>query len=136
MKFGEKCRQLRAQSGLTQEEVAQRAGIGRRTYLDYECKGTYPKKREVYAKLAEIFGVDVNYLLTEDDRFVAEAAARYGAQGARQAQKLVDEVTGLFAGGQVARQDKDEMMRAIQDAYWIAKERSSRFAPKKGRGGR
>ena len=64
---------------------------------------------------------------------VAQAAEKYGAKGAKQAQQLTEEVTGLFAGGDMAEEDMDLMMKAIQDAYWIAKEKNKKFTPKKYR---
>ena len=41
--------------------------------------------------------------------------------------------TGLFSGGELSQEDMDIMMKAIQDAYWIAKEKNQRFVPKKHR---
>ena len=46
---------------------------------------------------------------------------------------LVDELTGLFSGGQMAEEDMDELMLAIQKAYIIAKEDSRKYTPKKYR---
>ena len=46
---------------------------------------------------------------------------------------VVDEVSGLFAGGNIADEDLDVMMKALQDAYWIAKEKNKKFTPKKYR---
>lgn len=43
MKFGEKCKELRSQKGMTQIDVAQQVGVGRRTYIDYENSGVHPK---------------------------------------------------------------------------------------------
>ena len=43
------------------------------------------------------------------------------------------EVTGLFAGGELADEDLDEMMKGIQEAYWIAKENNKKYTPKKYR---
>jgi hypothetical protein len=40
---------------------------------------------------------------------------------------------GIFAGGNIADEDLDVMMRALQDAYWIAKEKNKKFTPKKYR---
>lgn len=40
---------------------------------------------------------------------------------------------GLFAGGNIADEDLDVMMKALQDAYWIAKEKNKKFTPKKYR---
>lgn len=41
------------------------------------------------------------------------------------------EVTGLFAGGELDQDDMDEMMKAIQDAYWIAKEKNRKYVSKR-----
>ena len=128
MKFGEKIRALRTEKRLSQEEAARAAGISRRAYGSYEQEGVYPRNREIYVKLAELFGCDVNYLLTEDEDFVSRAGERYGASGRRQAEALVREATALFAGGELADEDKDEMLRAIQEAYWIAKEKNRKYS--------
>ncbi len=128
MKFGEKIRTLRTEKRLSQEEAARAAGISRRAYGSYEQEGVYPRNREIYVKLAELFGCDVNYLLTEDEDFVSRAGERYGASGRRQAEALVREATALFAGGELADEDKDEMLRAIQEAYWIAKEKNRKYS--------
>ena len=56
-----------------------------------------------------------------------------GARGAKQAQRLTEELSGLFSGGELSQEDMDIMMKAIQDAYWIAKEKNQRFVPKKHR---
>ena len=45
----------------------------------------------------------------------------------------MEEVSGLFAGGNIADEDLDEMMRGIQEAYWIAKEKNKKYTPKKYR---
>ena len=44
---------------------------------------------------------------------------------------MVNELTGLFAGGELAEEDMDELMLAIQKAYVIAKENNRKYAPKK-----
>ncbi len=131
MKFSEKLKSARIQSGLTQQQLADSLGVSLRTVTNYETGDRYPKKREIYGKLAEILKVNVNYLLTEDEEFVTKAGAVYGTQGALQAQALISQVTGLFAGGELHPDDMDEMMRAIQDAYWIAKERNKKYSGRK-----
>ena len=132
MKFGEKLRRLRAEKHISQEEAARAAGISRRAYGSYEQDGVYPRNREIYARLASLFSCDVNYLLTEDEDFVTSAGEKYGPRGSAQARELVREATALFAGGELADEDKDEVLRAIQEAYWIAKERNRKY---KGGGG-
>lgn len=131
MKFSEKLRTSRINAGLTQQQLADKLGVSLRTVTNYETGERYPKKRELYKKMAEILSVDVNFLLTEDEEFVTAAAEKYGRTGAAQAQELLAQVTGLFAGGSMAQDDMDEMMKAIQDAYWIAKEKNKKYSRNK-----
>lgn len=134
MKFSDKVRTLRIGAGLTQQQLAASIGVSLRTVTNYETGSRYPKKRELYAKLSEVLKTDINYLLTEDEEFIAQASAKYGDRGARQAQELLAGVSGLFSGGEMEEEDMDEMMLAIQDAYWRAKKKNRKFAPKKHKG--
>lgn len=90
-----------------------------------------PNSVKYTEKMAEILGVDINYLLTENEEFYINANEKYGATGAQQAKALMQEVTGLFAGGELDQDDMDEMMKAIQDAYWIAKEKNRKYVSKR-----
>lgn len=129
MKFGEKLRDLRQESGLTQAELAEKAGISLRTISYYESGTTYPKNRNVYKTLADILNVDANYLRNEGNEFITLAKQKYGYRGAKQAEEIVAEVTGLFAGGELSEEDKDEVMQALQQAYWDAKEENKKYTP-------
>ena len=59
------------------------------------------------------------------------AQREYGYRGRKGAEKLITEVTGLFAGGEMAEEDMDELMLAIQEAYIDAKKRNKKYTPKK-----
>ncbi|MDO5560560.1 MAG: helix-turn-helix transcriptional regulator [Oscillospiraceae bacterium] len=133
MKFGEKIKKARTALGISQEEFARAIGVSLRTVTNYETGDRHPKKRGLYFKMAEVLNVDVNYLLTDDEAFLLDASGRYGSSGSRQAQELIAEVSGLFAGGEMAQEDMDIMMHAIQEAYWQAKENNKKFRPKKYR---
>lgn len=131
MKFAEKLKKLRSESQLMQREVAQAIGVTLRTYVSYEQEGRYPRDRTIYTKLAQTFGCDVNYLLTEDEEFVSEAAEKYGRRGKQQAEALVAELSGMFAGGELSEQDKDAVMAALQRAYFDCKLDNQKYASKK-----
>ena len=133
MKFGEKLRKLRLLNEMTQADVAEQAGISRRTYISYEQEGRYPRKRELYGKLAEVFDCDVNYLLTENEEFIAAASEKYGNRAKHQAESLVAELSGMFAGGELSDEDKDAVMIALQKAYFDCKEDNRKYIPKKYR---
>ncbi len=128
MRFGEKVKAARKELGLTQRDLADQIGVSLRTVQNYEIFNRYPKQREIYAKLSLALKVPVNYLLSEEEEFLDEAARTYGSRGQQQAAELVAAVNGLFAGGQMAEEDMDEMMKAIQEAYWIAKEKNRKYA--------
>ena len=131
MKFGEKLKEQRKILKLTQKELADKIGTSLRTITNYETGAMYPKKRETYALMAEVLGVDINYLLTEDEEFTMEARERYGARGAKQAEELVNQMGALFAGGELSANDKDAVMKAMQEIYWDAKEENKKYTPKK-----
>ena len=133
MTFGERIRELRKQKNLSQQEAANELNVSLRTLKNYELDKTLPRTRAIYERIATFYNVDINYLLKEDEQFVVEANERYGARGKRQANELLAEVSGLFAGGEMDEEDMDEMMKAIQDAYWIAKKRNRKYVPKKYR---
>lgn len=73
------------------------------------------------------------YLLTSADVYSVEAHQKGGAKAARDIDELVGEVTGLFAGGQLSEDALEGAMRALNDAYWMAKEKNKKFTPKKYR---
>lgn len=99
-------------------------GLSLRTIRNYEVDGRYPKQREVYAKLAAALECEVNFLLSEDEGFVLQSQQTYGYKGTKAVEELVADVSALFASGELSENDKDAMMRALQDAYWMAKERN------------
>ena len=122
MKFGEKVRAARLAAKYSQRQLADMTGIALRTIQNYESGERLPKQKENYQLLATALNVDV------------KATEKYGARGNAQAERLVKEVSGLYAGGELAEEDMDAMMKAIQEAYWIAKEKNRKYVPKKYRG--
>lgn len=134
MTFGEKFKAERLKKNLTQQDVADALGINRRMITRYENGLSFPRTKDAYRKIAEFFGVGVNYLLTEDEDFVVSASEQYGTRGMKQAQELIDGMSGLFAGGTLSEQDKDAVMKALQDIYWESKARNvEKYTPVKYR---
>ena len=115
MKFGEKLRACRKGAHLTQEELARRLELSKRTVEGYESGAFYPRDREVYDKLASLFQVDKDYFLTENDA---------PAPGKDAAREVLSTARALFAGGELNDEDKDALARALMDAYWMAKRKS------------
>lgn len=134
MKFGNKVKTLRIQKKMTQEEFAMAIGIPLRTICAYENGETYPRQRERYVKLSEFFGVETNYLLTEDEEFITVAGEKYGPRGAMQASELLEQASALFAGGELSEDDQLAFVHEIQHLYFDSKERAkAKFTPIKHR---
>ena len=123
MKFGEKVRAARLAAHYSQRQLADMTGIALRTIQNYES----------YELLAAALNVELESLKDDNADFVIKATEKYGSRGHEQAERLIKEVSGLYAGGELAEEDMDAMMKAIQEAYWIAKEKNRKFVPKKYR---
>ena len=131
MTFGEKLRLYRTEQNMTQAELAEKSGVGRNTINNYEHGKTYPKNRQVYSDLPRVLKVDVCELKNEGEDFVFEAKAKYGTRGAAQAESLIRDAHALFAGGELSDADKEGVMLALQEAYWLCKkENSEKFGRK------
>ena len=131
MKFGEKLREQRLRKGLTQKETAKALGISSRILQYYEECRSYPNNRDVYYRMADLFEIDVNYFLTENEEFLTEAAKKYGRRGLSQAEAVLEQTSALFAGGELSDDDKLAFIHEIQEIYFDSKERAKRFTPKK-----
>ena len=132
MKFNERLKKFREDKSLTQVQLSDLTGISASMIQKYEA-GTARPRLDAAEKIAKALNITTDELLGNADMLVAQAAEKYGARGAKQAKQLTEEVTGLFAGGDMAEEDMDLMMKAIQDAYWIAKQNNKKFTPKKHR---
>ena len=131
MTFGEKIKDLRAQKGMSQPELGKRVNVSTRTIASYKAGKSYPKSREVYDRLAEVLGVDVNYLKTENEEFMTEVATQYGTRGVQQAQRILEETEKMFAGGSLSEDDEIAFMMEMQRLYLDAKKRAKKYTPKK-----
>lgn len=127
MNLSEKLKNARAAKQMSQSDLAKAAGISLRTIQNYETGGRLPKSRETYTKLAAALGIDEKILLDDNADFILRANERYGVRGAKQAWDLVDDFKVLAAGGEIAEEDMDEIMRALQEAYWDAKKNNRKY---------
>ncbi len=123
MTFGEKVRAARLAAGYSQRDVSEMTGLSLRTIQNYESGERLPKQRESYTLLSRALNVPIQALLDESTDLTLSAREEISSRATSEARRLVDEVSVLYAGGELCEEDMDAMMRAIQDAYWIAKER-------------
>ena len=125
MSFKDKLKEKRLEANLTQVQLAEKVSVTARTIQNYELGTRKPTKLEIVEKLAKA----LNGLL------VVAAHEQGGAKAARDIDDLVSEVTGMFAGGRLSDEALDGAMKALNEAYWIAKEKNKKYTPKKYRKG-
>lgn len=130
MAFKERLKEKRKALGMSQAELAARAGVTSRTIQNYELGSRKPQNMEVVQKLADALNTTTDYLLGNADRQILAAYVKGGAKAARDVEELVSEISGLFAGGELAEEEKDAVMAALTRAYWDAKEDNRKYASK------
>ena len=135
MSFKEKLKEKRLEANLTRVQLAEKVSVTPRTIQNYELGTRKPTKLEIVEKLAQALNTTPEYLLGQSGMLVIAAHEQGGAPAARDIDELVSEVTGLFAGGRLSDEALDGAMKALNEAYWIAREKNKKYTPKKYRKG-
>ena len=130
MIFKDRLKEKRTEAGLTQAELADLAGVTARTIQNYELGSRRPSNMETIQRIADALKTTPAYLLGGSGAYVVEAGIRGGQSAARDIDELVSEVTGLFAGGKLSDEALDGAMRALNEAYWIARDKNKKYAAK------
>lgn len=65
-RFSERLRELRIAKGYTQQDIADKIHVNKQTISQYE-RGIRQPQIEVLEQLADVFNVDMNYLLGKED---------------------------------------------------------------------
>ena len=131
MSFADKIKNFREKENLNQEEFAKMIGVSIRTLIHYESGERYPRDLEVYRNIARIMNCDYNYLLGENEDFLNEVYNVGGKKELEKAKALTEELTSLFAGGEISDEDKDIAFESITRAYWEAKKINKKYGKRK-----
>ena len=123
MEFKDRIRLLRKEAGLTQREAADRIGVTYRTYQNYEAGASLPSGT-VLARISSLFGVSMDLLTDKTDTKIK--AAEDPALRA-----LLEEMQALFSGGKLRDEDKQYVIDALTEAFWLSKERNKKYGKRK-----
>ena len=141
MTFGEKVYNARLVNNISQDELADKLNVSKRTIYNYERGGIVPHKNKLYL-LAQTLKVSVAYLLDDNetdpkhdisyDFFVSSAKDEFGNKAAREAESVIKRAAALFAGGELDDEDKELFMQSFMEVYLESKaEAREKFAPRK-----
>lgn len=118
MTFGDKVKILRTEKGWIQQELADALGVSVRTIKNYELGDSYPKNRLIYKKLAEIFNVDVNDLLVENEEFQMPEKTDTSYDDYHLLKQSLNRMKQVFRSERIEQKDKDALIRKLWDLYW------------------
>ena len=119
--FGAKVKEQRGNLGLSQKQLAEKAGMGIRTITSYELGERKPYQAQLY-KLAKALEVSTEYL---------QMRKNSGTREALDLQKMLAENTALFAGGTLSEEAKDAYFQAVAEAYYDCKKAARKTFGKK-----
>lgn len=123
--------------GITAYKVAQETGVTTATLSSWK-KGRYTPKREKLQKIADYFGVTVDYLMNGEEK--SEEAPELSARNERDIERdlketlgKLDSQDGLMFDGEALDDDTRELLRiSIENAIRTAKiTAKKKFTPKK-----
>ena len=103
---------------MTQKELAEELGLTLRTIQNYELGASLPRSKATEARISEFFDVPVSSLFEADDFYVLEAEKKSGKEAGSEMRVLLSDMSALFAGGKLTDEDKDMVMKTINDLYW------------------
>lgn len=141
MEFGDKIRAARQAAEITQEALAEKVGVSRRTIMLYETNRRKPKNASTIISLAKALNVGTDYFLTDDElkqieeqeAFLEQAGEQFGNRGKAQARLILDQASALFAGGELSEEDKEAFFQTMTQIYFDAKAKAKKYTPKKYR---
>ena len=129
--FQEKVKEHRGLLGLTQKQLAERAGIGYRTVVTYESGERFPHAAQLY-KLAKALGVSTEFLKNDavDDpsygidrmEYIEQRRREAGTGEALDLEAMLAQNQAMFAGGTISQEAKDAYFQAVMKAYVECKE--------------
>ena len=129
--FTEKIKEHRGLLGLSQKELAEKAGLSHRTLTYYEAGKGFPRSAQLY-KWAKALGVSPEYLKNDEiedpayglDRmeYVEEMRLKGGRKESLDLEAMLRENQALFAGGTISEEAKDAYFQAVMKAYLECKE--------------
>lgn len=108
MQLHEKLKALRLRNYYTQQEIADKLGVTRSTVSNFEI-GRRKPEIDVLEKLANIYGVDLNYFSTQHMK-------------ATDLMLLVEKAENIFNNPAISENEKDKVYQSLMKVYLAMKE--------------
>ena len=130
MTFSDKIKVSRELCNLTQQQLADKVGVSKRTIASYESTDARARSSTM-RKLAVALGVSYDYLandeITDSQQgiekmtYIETARQQFGNKA-----ELLERNAALFAGGELSEEAKDAFFTAVTKAYLECKEQAKK----------
>ena len=120
MKLAKTMKEKRKAKGISQSMLADRVGIHVRSIQNYEA-GKREPNLETLSKICLELDIPLQRLVSVDIKHSETPPKNEARQTQYEIKNLIQNVSALFSGGELEEEDKDAVMEAIMEAYWIAK---------------
>ena len=124
MTFGERVRDLRKKRRLSQNALAELAGVSPRTIFGYEAGTTFPRTEKLLIQLADALGVSREALVEGTSSLEAFAFIRADHSRENHARILTQQIVSLMLDEHLPGVCKDEIAQTIMNAYWESRRRN------------
>jgi len=130
--------ELLKKNGITAYRVAKETGITTATLTSWK-QGKYTPKQEKLQKIADYFGVSIDYLMTGKEALTEQQLTR---RDEREIEKILNQTRDqllsqeglMFDGMPASQEDIDSILAAMQIGMEMVKKKNKeRFTPKKYR---
>ena len=91
MLLGKRIKALRTQNGYTQEELGKLINVTKVSICCYERETRFPTLETLLA-LADVFHVEIDYLLGNDDYIIADSNEKYGMYASNEEIEFLKEI--------------------------------------------
>ena len=135
MTFSDKIKVSRELCNLTQQQLADKVGVSKRTIASYESTDARARSSTM-RKLAVALGVYYDYLANDEIidpqqgiekmTYIETARQQFGNKAANEVDELLERNAALFAGGELSEEAKDAFFTAVTKAYLECKEQAKK----------
>lgn len=135
MTFSDKIKVSRELCNLTQQQLADKVGVSKRTIASYESTDARARS-SIMRKLAVALGVSYDYLANDEITdpqqgiekmtYIETARQQFGNKAANEVDELLERNAALFAGGELSEEAKDAFFTAVTKAYLECKEQAKK----------
>lgn len=136
--IGDKVKALRLSKKITLTELSRASGLSDRAIRYIENNERQPSV-EAIKKLSAALEVETGYFMDDDvfqeetakEEILARAKEKYGSHGMAQARRIYESARGLYAGGQLNEEERDEFRDLMMELFFETKEDAKKYTPKK-----